>query len=124
MGQFFMKRFVILIIIICLIIISCKYCTTEEQIEVTAMVTEIQYVEAYTTLIPMFDAATKTTLLIPQNHPEQYLVTITYESISTTFDNKILYESVKEGDKLQMKLCKEYDASRNVVNQTLQLMEH
>ena len=120
-----MKRVVILlVIIVCLILISCKSCTIEEEIEVTAMVTEIRYLEACSTLTPMFNPSTKTTLLIPQNHPERYLVTITYENISTTFDDKTLYESVKSGDIIQMTLCKEYDVFRNVVNQTLQLIEY
>lgn len=84
---------------------------------------QLQYKASYTTLMPMYNAATKTTMLIPQAHSAQYLVTITYEGISETFDDKTLYESVKEGDIIQMILCKGYDEDDNLIKQTLQFPE-
>lgn len=119
-----MKRFTVLLaIIMCVVLTGCQSVFVREKTEVSATVTEMQYEDSYTTLMPMYNAATKTTMLIPQSHSAQYLVTITYEGISETFDDKTLYESVKEGDIIQMILCEDYDEDDNLIKQTLQFPE-
>mgnify|MGYP000516744321 FL=1 len=65
----------------------------------------------------------KTTTLIPQTHPARYLVTISYEDVSETFNDRNLYENVKEGDTIQMVLYKGYDKDDNLIKQTLQFPE-
>ncbi len=119
-----MKRFTVLIaIIMCVVLTGCQSVTVREKIEVSATVTNMQYEASYTTLMPMYNAATRTTMLMPISHPAQYLVTITYESVSKTFDDQTLYESVKEGDTIQMILCKDFDEDNNLIRQTLLLPE-
>ncbi len=119
-----MKRFALLItFIMCVVLTGCQSAVVSEKTKVSATITEMQYEDSYITFIPMFNAATKTTTLRPQTHSAQYLVTVTYEGISETFDNQTLYEAVKEGDTIQMILCKNYDKDGDLINQTLQLPE-
>ena len=120
-----MKRFIIMLltIIMCVVVTGCRTIVIREKEEVSAIVTEMQYKSSYITFISMYNAATKTTTLIPQTHPAKYLVTIAYGGISETFNDKNLYESVKEGENIQMLLCKDYDEDNVLINQTLQLPE-
>lgn len=118
-----MKRFTVLLAIMCVVLTGCQSVIVREKNEVSATVTEMQYEDSYTTFMPMYNVASKTTMLLPQTHSAQYLVTITYEGISETFDDKTLYESVKEGDIIQMILCKDYDKDNNLIKQTLQFPE-
>lgn len=117
-----MKRFILLVVIImCVALTGCQTTEKEEKIDVNATVTDMQYQSSYVTMIPIFNG--KTTTLIPQTHPARYLVTISYEDVSETFDNSTLYENVKEGDTIQMVLYKGYDKDDNLIKQTLQLPE-
>lgn len=117
-----MKRFILLVIIImCAALTGCQKIEKEEKFDVNAMVTDIQYHSSYITTIPIYNG--KTTTLIPQTHPAQYLVTISYEDVSETFNDKNLYENVKEGDTIQMVLYKYYDKHNNLIKQTLQFPE-
>ena len=117
-----MKRFILLIVIImCVVLTSCQTIEKEEKIDVNATVTDMQYHGSYVTMISIFNG--KTTTLIPQTHPARYLVTISYEDVSETFDDKNLYENVKEGDTIQMVLYKGYDKDNNLIKQTLQFPE-
>lgn len=129
-----MKRFTVLLAIMCVVLTGCQLVTVTEEIEVSATVTKtqyevcatvtkMQYEASYTTLIPLYNAGTNTTTLLPITHPAQYLVTITYESVSEIFDDQTLYESVKEGDTIQMILCNDFDKENNLIRQTLLLPE-
>ena len=107
----------------CVVLTGCQSVTVIEKSDVSATVTKMQYEASYTAFIPMYNAATKTTMYLPSEQPEQYLVTINYESVSEIFDNQTLYESVKEGDTIQMILCKYYDKDNNLIKETLLLPE-
>ena len=113
-----MKRFIVLLIIVvmCGVLSSCREpITSEEKIKVSATVTELEYEESYCRYNPA--------LRILEYVPEEYLVTIKYKDISKTFDNKRLYESVKEGDSIRVILYKKYDEDGKLIKQTLQLPE-
>lgn len=112
-----MKRFTVLlaIIIMCVVLTGCQSVIVREKIEVSATVTEMQYEVSLVWYNPA--------LKMPQVLPAEYLVTISYEDISETFDDQTLYESVKEGDTIQMILCKDYDEDGNLIKQTLQFPE-
>ena len=117
-----MKRFILLIVIItCVALTGCQTVESEERINVNATVTDMQYKGLYITMIPMSNG--KSINYLPQTHPARYLVTITYKDVSETFDDKNLYESVKEGDTIQMILYRGYDKDDNLIKQTLQLPE-
>lgn len=119
-----MKRFIVLLAIIMGgVILICQSVYTKESSEVIGTVTDMEYNDSYTTFISVYNAGTKTPMLIPQKHPAQYLVTITYEGISETFDDQTLYESVKEGDAIQIVLYKYYDKNDDLIKQNLQLPE-
>lgn len=111
-----MKRFTVLLaIIICVVLTGCQSVITMEKVEVSATVVEMQYEDSLIWYNPA--------LKMPQSLPAEYLVTISYEDISQTFNNQTLYESVNEGDTIQMILCKEYDEAGNLIRQTLQFPE-
>ena len=117
-----MKRFILLVVIImCVVLTGCQAIEKEEKIDVNATVTDMQYRVPYVTMIPIYTG--KTLLYFPQSHPARYLVTISYEDVSETFDNINLYNNVKKGDTIQMVLCKSYDKDDNLIKQTLQFPE-
>lgn len=119
-----MKRFIWFIaIIMCVVFVSCQLATVEEKVEVSATITEMEYKASYVYFLPTYNSATKTTTIISQPHPAQYLVTITYENITQTFDDKDLYESVQKGDTIQIILCNYYDKDNNLLEQELKLPE-
>ena len=100
---------------------SLKRIEKEEKINVTATVSNMEYSSSYVTICPMFTG--KTLICIPQMHPSCYLVTISYENVSETFDDINLYERVKKGYTIQMILYKGYDKESNLIRQTLRFSE-
>ena len=82
--------------------------------EIEATVTNKQYFEMswYTT-----SKSTSSTRSLSKH----YLVTLTYDSITQTFDRASLFESVEKGDKIYVKLCQEFDDDGNLIRQYLQL---
>ena len=117
-----MKRFALLLVIVfCIITTGCQQVITREQSEVSATITEVQYKAAYTTSILIYNAALKMSIPTPVQHDAQYLVTITYEDITQTFDSQTLYENSKAGDTIQVILCKYYDEAGNLIEQSLQI---
>ena len=84
-----MKRFILLVVIImCIALTGCQTIEKEEKIDVNATVTDMQYRSSYVTFLPIYNG--KTTTLIPQTHPARYLVTISYEDVSETFNDRNL----------------------------------
>lgn len=119
-----MKRFVLLVtIIMCVVLTGCQSLTVSEEIEVSAVIAEVQYKAPYILQLPTYDSISKTTKIRQQPYPAQYLVTITYKDISETFNDRDLYESVAEGDTIQIVLYKVYDKDGNLIKQTLQFPE-
>lgn len=118
-----MKRFILLIVFsMCVALTSgCQTIEKEKTIDVNATVTDKRYRSSYVTMTHM--RIGKTTTLVPQPHPERYLVTISYENVSETFDDKDLYENVEVKDTIQMVLYKGYDRDDNLIEQKLQLPE-
>lgn len=82
--------------------------------EIEATVSQKQYFEIYR-------YTTSRTTGAPKSLFKHYLVTITYDSLSQTFDREDLFESVKKGDTIYVKLCQEFDEDGNLINQYLQL---
>jgi len=100
--------------------ISIKVRTTsQEYIEVTGIVTSMEYQAEHTTYAAVHNG--KNAVPIRQNHPPKYLVTITYESLSHTYDNEWLYNSVNQWDSVPMILCNSYDKDNNLIHQELSL---
>lgn len=115
-----MKRFIpfvaiAIIIIVCLVLTVCLIIDKEENIEVSATVVNIQYIPPR----GYYDPA----LRIPRMDPPKYLVTIEYGDFTQTFDNKTLYQTVEEGDTIQMILYKGYTKNGNLVIQELKMPE-
>ena len=119
-----MKRFIILLTAIILFVVFASYCIKiekEEKIEVSATVVDMQYEDSYMILTPIIYG--KITTFVPRTYPERYLVTISYDDVSETFDDKELYENVKIGDIIQMILYKGYNKKGTLIKQTLQFPE-
>lgn len=118
-----MKRFILFVVIImmCVALTGCQTIEKEEKIDVNATVTDMQYRSSYVTMMPIYNG--QTTIILPQTYPARYLVTISYEDVSKTFNDINLYENVKEGDTIQMVLYNGYDKDGNLIKQTLQFPE-
>lgn len=102
--------------------ISIKLRTeSQEYIEVATIVSSLKYQEPYTTHSAVHNG--KNAIAIKNNHPAKYLVTITYQTLSITYDNESLFNSVKQGDSINMTLCNSYDKNHNLINQQLSLPE-
>lgn len=63
----------------------------------------------------------KTTITVPHNHPAEYKVTVTYDTLTEIIDNKELFDKVSEGDKVDLILINGYTADHELVTQKLQL---
>lgn len=121
--------FIVIIIAVCFIGISAIINTisinlrteSQEYLEVTAVVSSLEYQEAYTTHSAAYNG--KNAIPIRRNHPAKFLVTITYQTLSITYDNESLYNSVKQGDSINMVLCNSYDKDHNLIYQQLSLPE-
>lgn len=79
-----------------------------------------------------YDAAKTTKKRVKQNgkyvtktkkHRAEYDVTIQYNGIEEEFDNKNLYNSVKEGQKIKVTYKKGYDKEGKLVFEQLQLID-
>ena len=115
-----MKRIVFLLVIaLCFALMGCQKIVTEETIEVQAIVTDKAYKSAYVTMIPV--KVGNVTTMVPQNHPAKYYITVTYEDLSETFDNKALYEELCEGDVLTVIFYRAYNEERQLVRKEIRL---
>ena len=79
-----------------------------------------------------YDAAKTTTKRVKQGdkyvtkkkkHPAEYDVTISYNGIEEEFDNKSLYDRVKEGQKIKVTYKQGYDKEGKVVAEHLELID-
>lgn len=120
-----MKQVIIICVVVAIIlsIIAIGYFVAldVEKIEVTAKVTNLEYKKAISQLIPYHNPSTKTTIVRTQQTPAKYLVTITYEDISVTVNDKYLYNSVQEGDTIQMIYCRYYNKDHVLTMEKLKL---
>ena len=100
-----MRKIIIsLIILLGLCTVLCG-CTKYELIgEVESTVTNKEYIKSSVTMIPMTisNGKTITTTMRPQINPEEYNIKLKYKNITTTINNKEVYESVETGDKLKV----------------------
>lgn len=71
------------------------------------------------TLVPMVDGKT----IIPTTIPVRYLLTVTYDKVNETFNNKELYENIQKGDQIRVILCNYYDRNYNLIDQRIKLRE-
>lgn len=95
-GLSLLFSMVVLIVIMLLITSEAVKTTTLKSIEVNAIVTDMHYEEPYITTASILVGTISTVGKV--SHPEKYHVTLTYNNITKTFDNKDLYNSVKIGD--------------------------
>ena len=116
-----MKRFLVVVIIMCVILTGCESNPSREQItfreqieEVSGIVTDKEE-QPELVFIPGMNA------FLPTGKT-RYLVTITYEHLSQTFENQDLYETVEEGDTIQVVLHETYIGNQ-VFDKTLKLIE-
>lgn len=58
-----------------------------------------------------------------KKHRAEYDVTIEYNGIEEEFDNRSLYEQVKEGQKIKVTYKKGYDKEGKLVSEQLQLID-
>lgn len=111
-----MKRFILLIVIImCVVLTGCQTVEKEERIDVIATVLDMEYQDKMN--VPVCNG--ETIYYIEVDQIPRYLVTISYKGVSKTFDDRNLYENVKEVDTIQMVLYKGYDKDDNLIRQTL-----
>ncbi|APF25854.1 hypothetical protein NPD5_271 [Clostridium sporogenes] len=100
-----MRRILIALMIIFEVSIILCGCTKYELAgEVESTVTSKEYRKSSITMIPMTisNAETITTTMRPQINPEQYNIKLKYKNITTTINNKEVYESVETGDRLKV----------------------
>ncbi len=101
----------ILVIIIAFIIYLVPNESIVDESTVTAIVTDKEFNPTYYYLIG-------TTIGYDD---EEYLITVDYEDITTTFDNATLYNAVNIGDTIQVNLYTYYDENGNVERKVLRL---
>ena len=89
----------------------------KEVIEVTAIVSDKEYKEETSRLIPI--RVGKMTSYNKRNYPEEYLVTVYYNGITDIIDNQELYNAVEEGNAVKILLKTEYNNKQQILNQEL-----
>lgn len=120
-----MKKFLRTFYIIAILTILCFPITgcadeTETRI-VKAKVTKKEYTESYTDFGYYFDAWKGKYRWKFKTFPEKYDVTVTYNDISKTFDDKNFYESVEIGDTVDMKLTTYLNLDGEIQSQYLSI---
>lgn len=115
-----MKRTIILFTLLVLILSMTGCGGTVEKSEVDAVVTKLQYnpPKRYTSI--EYNHILEMPMVTSHTRPAEYLVTISYEDISVTFDDQKLFESLKEGDTITMVLVKKYNKNNKIVSKSLQ----
>ena len=118
-----MKRIILVLLILCFVLLFLPACGVAEVEEsnVVGVVTSKEYHPAYTTFMHIHTG--KISHLQPQHHPAQYLVTIEYEDISTTFNNKELYATIDTKQKIDVLLWKGYNKKHELIKTKLLLPE-
>lgn len=115
-----MKRLIFLMfIILCFGLVGCQTIVEEETIEVKATVTSKEYKSAYVTMVHV--RVGNVTTIVPQTHPAKYYVTVTYEDVSETFNDMILYEELNEGDTLTVIFYRAYNEEHELVEKEIRL---
>jgi len=94
---------------------------SQEEHEVMGTVTALEYHDSDTTFTPI--NAGKVTTFMSHQHSEQYLITVTYQDLTDTFDDKTLYQRVQRGDSVKLILCNSYDKNHELIHQSLSLAE-
>ena len=79
-----MKRFILLVAIMSFILTGCQKIVYREHETVIGTVANMKYEESYDRLIPLRSG--KVTFWARRSYPERFLVTITYNDLSETFD--------------------------------------
>ena len=115
-----MKRTIILFTLLVLILSLTGCGGTVEKSEVDAVVTKLQYNPPKSYPSIEYNFVLKMPMVTSHTKPAEYLITISYEDISVTFDDKKLFESLKEGDTITMVLVKKYNKNNKIVSKSLQ----
>lgn len=110
---------ILVVILLCTLLCSCKRATEWEEIPVKGTVVEKVHHDSRITYSVISNG--KTTITVPHTHPAEYKVTITYEALEQIFDNKELFEKVSIGDKVDLTFINGYTADHELVTQKLQL---
>lgn len=107
--------------IVCTIYANNPFLDEMTETEVIATITDKEHIGNKTNYIPMY--AGDVFYFIPQNISEKHKVTITYEDVSVTIEDKELYDSYNENDTISMILQTAYDKKGNITKQRLVLKE-
>ena len=92
--------------------------TTNEKV-VEAIVTSKNYKEEHTFYRQIHVG--DTWMSLPQTNKEKHLVTVEYSNITETFDSELLYNSVEEGEAVNIILFTAYNSKEEIVRQELRL---
>lgn len=103
--------------ILAITLITKNFPLNVEVIEVTAIVSDKEYKEETSSLIPI--RVGKVTSYNKRTKPEQYLVTVYYNGITEIIDSKELYNAVEEGDEVKVFLKMEYNKHQALLTQEL-----
>ena len=96
-----------------------------EQTETTvqAQVVCLEYVEESSSLHPI--RVGKTTTYVRRNSPEKFLVTVSYDGITETFDCEVLYQAAENGEEIQVILVQRFHKETGELKKAwLKLAEH
>lgn len=116
---------VIIAVIISLIITSID---TEQQFElketsVQAQVLSLEYVEESSSLVPV--RMGKTTTYIHRTNPAKFLVTLSYDDVTETFDSEALYHAAESGEEIHAVLVQKFrKETGELVNAWLKLADN
>lgn len=95
------RSIILMFVLFSLMLSGCtnsKVIVNEQKEEVTATVTSVE--EVFVPPTYYFSPATNTSM--PFFYPNEYNVTVTYDDLSQTFNDKSLYNSVNVGDTIQV----------------------
>ena len=121
-----MKKRLVGFFLICLCLTGCAKVINEYDKTEIGVITDKNYKAAYNTTIMVPVHAGKVTTMRPQiiSHPAQYNITCDIDGYTIHWDNKNIYETYNENDKVNVVIhYKEYDDGtvkkhvKGVVNQ-------
>lgn len=102
-----------------LMLIQLTSCSTTETQVVNAEIISKEYVESHTDYGYFFDAWKGKFRWKFKTFPDEYNITVQYESVTKTLDNRSLYDIYDIGDFIKMDLTTYYDLEGNIYEQVL-----
>lgn len=117
-----MKRFTttLLIVFAIFLLTGCEQQQSQTFTTVVGIVTNMEHEDSQYIPIPYYNTNTKQTTIKFQFFPEHNYVTIAYDNLSQTFDDKELYNKVAIGDSVEVILHEVFEKG-NIVARNLEL---